>query len=838
MLAPFHCSRCGPFRLDEAEVGGSVYCPRCGREVEAEPLVDGSAPTETGATRRSRVFGDRPGAEWEQTVLGEAECRCGRCLSYTFADVGSTLYCDRCGREVRIGEPRAKERQAAEPATVREVPRVTAAFSPPRRRQPPLFTAALAIILLAGVSLLLSYDPSGEAPPRGTSVTSPLSSDGSQPAIGGAVSAAPEANAEGAEEPMTPEAITIEAIRTLLSETDLRHALFEAQYWQHVLESHQTPPSDPRWTELVQVILELLKRLTPVVESVPTRVEEFRDLLTRTRQAIQAQDWSEARKHFDLAQSLFEQHAGELASFSRSLTLLGAQIREREWEQDGAARLMAMLEEARELAEKGDVTSAWERKAVAARLGELAVGLSEADRERIKQNSAGLRDALRLAIGRRAVADAKSCQTAGDGVMRDKCLGEVFDQLPGLPEDKITPLLTEARELQKKSVSRNQTPVGRWFALRRQYERHLEASARGEIEGVAAGCVEVRTGLESDPPVDADWLPDRILATVFALIDPQIQAALLAPAPDVNTIAAIVNAKQTLEAISAWQDEPRWQALATAVKKQAEDWSRQLVRTAESLLAKNQYERAAELLESATGLKDPALLDRLGKIRAELVLRADRKAEAEAWARIELQLDSANLAERGLEVEQFLRRYPDSERREAAERLRTDIISRLKPLAEEQIVQARSAWMDKEHRKFLEFVRALESLPFLESVAPEASELIEQRKQLTRQVDALLAIARRHARLVTDEEIISSRQVLDELLAIDPGHSEAKSLREAADSAATGLAGRYLRKAQLYRTSQNPQMRKTCQKLLQSVLRLDKDSPQAQLARAWLDELP
>jgi hypothetical protein len=285
--------------------------------------------------------------------------------------------------------------------------------------------------------------------------------------------------------------------------------------------------------------------------------------------------------------------------------------------------------------------------------------------------------------------------------------------------------------------------------------------------------------------------------------------------------------------LSDWQDEPRWKALAAAVQRQSSEWEKQLIRSAETLTKENQYEPAAALLESAAGLNSVPLNELLAKIRAELILRADRKAEQEAWTRIGSLPDPV---ERGIALEQFTRRYPDSAHRAAAQQAGDEIVRLLHPRAQQLTEKARAAWAKKDHREFLANVRELESLPFLAAVAPEAETLRKQRTELTHKTDTLLSLARQHSRLATEEEILAARAPLQELLAIDPEHSDAKTLLEAVAQAAGQLTERFLKKAMPYRGKRDRKLQETYKKLLQSVIRLEKDGPRGQQAQMLLDE--
>lgn len=838
MHTSYRCRFCGPVQVNEAELGGSVYCPQCGREVDASdhsamPVVAASSPTQVAShVSQNRVFSNCHAAQLEIIAIGEAVCPCGRHVPYALADIGNTVYCPGCGHEVYIGDSLTvptqrliqaeQEQQNVNPLTVHAI----------RQRSWSMY-AVILVIAVGAMGILLLFRPKETQPTIAEAVNGqPVRDHSSSPrgVVEGGASADPP---HVEEEPLSADKITLADIQALLKLRDPRAVLWEARFWQQLLTEDAVPENDPRQLALKEVIATCLQRLTPPGQPRPELMEIFRQLLAETRRAIKDQRWPDARDSYDRAQRLYEEHVEELRSFSRSLTLLGAQIRQWEWERDGMARLLAMLTQAREFAEQGDVTSAWERRAIAGRLAEVAIALSDADRERVKRESATLRDALRFSTGKRAVEDAQRCQEAKDATMRNELLKIAFQQLPGLPEEKITSLMTTARELQKQSLTGKSSPLGRQLELRGRYERFLEQSTQGLSGDLGTKCRDLWRQVQAEPSLGQDWRSDRIRETVYELVEPRFQLILSAAQPTAETLIAIVEARQTLTSLSDWQDEPRWKALAASVSQLCDDWGKQLSRTAEELVQANQYERAQDLLKSASGLQSAELDAMHRRIQDEVALRADRKAEADEWVRVSALQQAGNVAEWGRAVEQFLRRYANSTHRENALQAKVQVIEKLRPESIQMEEIARKSWAEKKYGEYLSHVHELLSSPFVNDVVPDAEVFRKHLSELEQRVDLLLQVALKNRRLASEDEILAARTTLKELMSIQPEHAEARKLLTAVEGTARQMAEQELKKATLYRKRLPAKSRL----MLQSVMRLDPDGPLGEQARAMAKDL-
>jgi DNA-directed RNA polymerase subunit M/transcription elongation factor TFIIS len=128
----FVCSCGRKMKARSADVGATIDCPTCGRELAiprrsteapAPPALE--APTPPPA--KTRVNGASAGPKTENPNLVHFACICGRKMKARKADAGEVVDCPNCGRELTI-----PGKGAAKPAPVKAAPPKAAPLAAPR----------------------------------------------------------------------------------------------------------------------------------------------------------------------------------------------------------------------------------------------------------------------------------------------------------------------------------------------------------------------------------------------------------------------------------------------------------------------------------------------------------------------------------------------------------------------------------------------------------------------------------------------------------------------------------------------------------------------------------
>lgn len=763
-------------RLHAEPAPGPVHTVALTAQLHVEP-----APEPARAARAVAVRADEPevfgaiSATAMTRVVGDLPCpTCKSPVPITAQDYGNSTYCPNCGAEVPVGEALVTTAVAVPAGKPAAVP------SPARRQKQPTSTRAWIVRIALGTAALIaiaflireSLQPSGPERPR--SDPGDLATD---------------------EPPAEPDAhITIAAIEALEKHEDPADALAQVDEWRRFLLDLERPDSDPRLARLDAADKLLGERLRPPTPPPPASVVEFQARLKAlteaaakippapTRDAPEVQAVVALMGELD---ALLAAHPDELAEFKEDYRLVREPLQAMLVALEGPRPTEELLARARSQVETGHPTEALESLA-RARLKQLTSPLTQAQRQRLDAAYHALFDGpLRLAQGRRDLEEAQQADAAGNNAERDRLLRNarsfIERAMAHTEEADYGDLLDRLVQLENNRHDRKGSDSIQRVEAREAYEDALHDFPTWRLDDIgawAAGCRklhEVAAKLPEDRSAWRETLAELALTGLLASI-PALPPDTAETAD--QHLATLETLRALAEEFDDWKSQDEWDALDRALRDSATQLAGRLADRAEEQRGQDRLELALATAEQAEKLSgDPDLTDRLRKLiadcRQQLADRADRDAQEAAWARLQALWAEKKLLDAWAAIEQFAKRFPDSERLGELNSLRVECQAALAPQVPALLAQA--AGLDKD-RKYGEFALMVDQLQLVD-IPPDLSarfqSLKDRRNDLRGRADQLF----RQAPALMDriEEVVRVIDAMTAVLVLNPAHEEAQA---------------------------------------------------------------
>jgi hypothetical protein len=877
------CKYCSSeIHYEEEDVGFEVYCDSCGRSqvagAAAEPPQDQKTERADAEHRVARaaaesnvspstaavaapvvsVFSDQGAVKAEDQIVGEETCLCGHRVAVRVADYGSSVYCPACNTEIRVGQTLAEGKYVvARRAPDESAPQVAVRKSRLRPLRSPLSLLAIFVVfgaLLSGIYLnwerpgLFSMirESDEEAALTAQPGTGPLGG-APRPEEQTATPASPRKRPSPP--PPAPLKVTQEMIEGLLKRPDLSEALVDAQIWQETLRDQGAPNEDPRRVRLAAVTKAILEKLSPP-PGPPPHLAEFRKLVDALAQALQAgnkaENLAEARKAFEAAEAYFEAHKESLVPYAQRLVMLRSWLRELESVLEGVTLVRKWLDEAARAAAADDVTRAMESEAKA-RFCALDARPTKSEAEELDQRYRQVRDEIIFARGKRAVADARRCEQAGDRRARNRQVRRAFNELSGLPEPRVKPVLDEIRawweemdkaelaQLEKPSLPRGKkggrripgtrvpkaprqlpeagpsSPVAEQIVLRDRYEEVLAPYYQDvdhkvlDLDALVDACLAFEDALGDDET--SQKLHDRAGNVLFDALEREARRKLKAVAQsddEQRRLKELLRLRQLLDWTEPWKASRQWLALDSAIRQEGGRLAEKWLKEAVTLAKDDKLQAAAERATAAAGLGEARIADRASALRdkclAELKLRADRKAEAESWQRIQdLRRRRGSELDLCKELEIFSRRFPGASHGPEASQLKLDVRQAAEQKAAEAVRQAAGLFDHEDYQAAREQLDRLRYAPIPPSLASALADLKRRLGGLKQRGDEEFLALSKRAKLFTEADVVAVLEALPRILAMDPEHEEAQQLLQKATQAGESRARKLVETARPFR---------------------------------------
>jgi hypothetical protein len=653
--------------------------------------------------------------------------------------------------------------------------------------------------------------------------------------------------------PPDPAAITLRVIEGLMRSRNYSAALIQARIWQEALRDLGVPADDRRLVRLEQVIQVLARKLTPPPKGPPPYVAKFRDLVQSLADQLKAKDVEAARQAAREAEQLLEAHAEELGSHSRRYLMLNAKLREEELLLEGAERIRSLLRQTRGSLEQADqlldhsnwskaadkVTESLESEARAKYLAWVAP-LTEQEQAEFDQTVRRLIPELRLARGKRAVADARRCADAGDLRARDQAIARARARLPGLPGSQIQRWLDDAEKISLMSGPQQaNSTVGNQIEVRERYERVLEHYGTGDHAKVVDACLEAAQ-LLAPTQRESGSLHDKLGQLALEVLEPTITrllAPLVGQASDAEVAQAVEQARGSLGRLTAWRTNPRWKVLNGAIGKKAGQLGEHIIQRASELAEEDKLAEAIAEVAPAERVGDPAIADRAKDLRqkcqAELELRASLQAQTECWRQIDRLRQDGNELQAWREVGLFIRRFPDSPRNAHAADLRGQLQATLQQKAEVQLDESEQRLQEKNWSEFYDAFAALEPEPLSPTQRTRWEKLKHAREELQQRAAGAFLLLEKSKPMTLKSDVLALMEGLPKVLELDPKHSEAAELLQQSRQRGRQWAEKDLKAAAMWKL----RIPEKYPARLEEVIRLDPAGPHGASARRLLDEL-
>jgi len=868
------CEHCGSaIRCEDEDRGFEVYCNSCAlanlvpaeaaedvpanateepaqTEPAAGPPTDSLTDSLAAATAKASIFSNRGTAEAEQCVVGEETCFCGTKVPVRVEDFGGSIYCPKCSTEIRVGDTlHGGKYRVARQAEREDEPDRSLPAGKPRFRlvHSPWALAAMLLILCSAalggyytwqnpdaVMASIGFEPAPRPPKK-------RPPDGHEPTSGEQPDAATQPK-ENADEPEPdPLKITLEMIEELAKSQDAGEALVQAQVWQESLSDQEVDEKDPRRVRLAELIEQFKARLAPEPTGPPAALTEFRRLVQALADALAAGDLDDAAKAFEAAGAFLDQHREELAPYCRRYLLLKAQLQIARAAIAGVERIAGLLDRADGDQAAGRVTEALQSEAQARFLARTTP-MTALEHKSLDQKQRQLTDKLRLARGRRAVEDAEGFNQAGDVSRRNREARRAFSVLAGLPESKIAPLLDRVRSWSEGDESPPDDSaadgeLARHIEWRDRYEAALEHYANAEVEQLAAACVRVDEVLTGGDERTAK-LRQRNVLMLFNVLEREIIGRLhrLDPNAEENALLEqLSQLRRTLDLAANWKTHHQWRALDGAIRQQGSQLAQRFLDQAVVLAKEDKLNEAIARADGAEGLGDADVARRASALKqewqAELKLRADRQAQAEARRRIDdLQAAGDRPLELWKELKLFGRRFPDSPHIGEVERLMQEIRQAIEDKAADDLGQIEQMLAERQYVQAREKMNLLGSAPIPPQHRPRADRLLQQFAGLKQRAQNAFLLLGKHKKLFTEESCLYVLDRLPTVLAMDPDHKEARALLERAKRQGAYRAQKLVGSALAFKKHKpNVYVDK-----LRRAARLDPDGPSGKKARELL----
>jgi hypothetical protein len=627
--------------------------------------------------------------------------------------------------------------------------------------------------------------------------------------------------------------ITLEQINELLRRQDVRAALIDAQIWQHWLADSGVEEKDPRRMRLVEVIAELIRRLTPQPQPPPAYVGEFRKLLGELRTALAAEDLAAARAGFKKADALFRKHPAELASLSQTLVVLKGKLRQLEALQEGIARIAQLLEDAAEHAKLGKPTDALESESWAKFLA-LETPLSEPEAVRLDQMVRDLTPALRYARGKRAVDLLDRLRNGGDDKTRDFLVHEAATYLPGLPDAKVGALIQRAEALRRQRAPKPDAEFSSEVAYRRHYEAILQSFAAGETAKTLDACVAAVN--QFAPQLDKDGRRDKVGEIAFEIVEPDIIRWTSVPETTPGLVDKLKEARSLLGRLTPWREHARYRLLDGALERQQDKLAHGALERAAELAKANKLEDAITAARAAAEWAGPQAKDTARKQvdawQAEIRRQSDLVMQEKRLAEIRKTLAEDKVPQAWRLWDEFRRDYPTTPHGTEIAELRAKMEPVLAAQLDALFAELERHWQAEDWRAFRETGEILLVAPSPDRYAAGLKRIRDALADFERQADGRYhELRRQHGTMTNAKHVAALVAGLAEVLTLQPKHAEARELLDQAAKLHEEYCSRLYRVADQLVRQQRPE---PARRRLEEVIDLDPQGSWGTKARKLL----
>jgi hypothetical protein len=766
-----------------------------------------------------------------QDVLGHLPCpSCTHAIAYTAQQIGTLTNCPKCGgTAIRVGHSLVEEMRPEKRAVLAKPTAVLAPRRPWLNRHTLGFASMLLLFGLALTAAAVLTSSQTVSLSSGWLTWKSVSARSGEMPVG-------TAESEAARGALPPPEITLEQIEQLMTQADMREALVQAQVWQQMLRDFGIPNDDHRLRRLAELIAYFTEQLKPKPTPPPAYLGEFRRALDDLREALRAENLASARAALAIAEAIFKVHGDELAMFSRSYLALKQRFGQLELIQEGKQRISELLTTADQLIRRDEPTEAAEAIAKAMFLA-LRTPMEEAEFQQRDQAVRQLIRDLRLARGKRAVADAQRCQKESDLAARDIQLSVAMELLPDLPADRVTSLLTQARSLSEMSIA-NPTPssFGRELAFRAVYEDALNCyGRRNALSELAERCSAAQELLQSATTLEAT-AGDKLSDLILGALESEVGDLLLLPPRSPEVASGLAQVRAGLEKASAWREATRWKSVDKALQSKGDEVASLAIEQASKRAEAGDLAAAIELIEPAQTLASGALRTRAEGLSRQwqqtLERQASIAAQDEAWNDMRTLYREGHFLEVWEKAAAFDRQFPNSPRKGEVAGVRAAIRDRVDQEVA-ALVQQMEQWLtDREWAKFRAGFERLQEAPRSDAWESQFLRFEEIAADMSAHADRQFRNLGTFKHMTNDSDVVSLQQALREILELNPDHQEAGDLQKKAQERATQLAQYFLLK------SRSASKETTAyREMLEKVLRLDPDGEFGGQARELLDKL-
>lgn len=367
--------------------------------------------------------------------------------------------------------------------------------------------------------------------------------------------------------------ITLEQIKALHEAEDVSEALVLARLLQSSLDRRQIEARDPRRTRLSKLIEEFSRRLAPpAATNLPEFETDLQKAIVEISEALKSSRWQDALKSLEQAETLLQDHPEELTAYKPRVMALRQALSSRQSIQSGVELIESLLKSADAAARNGDVTVALEKHA-RARFLSMLTPMTAKDGDRLQALADDVSGQLRFARGKRAVEDARSCEEANDRPGRNREVRRAFHLLPGLPEVRIRPYLSQVKEWERdaagESPDSSSSSAASEIDARDAYEKALDAVARGNIDGFVDVCIQAREAHSGNAVWLKVWevrLQSVYFETLETFLD-RIQGSSNRQEQPLKIIPSRDEIRRQLERTSFWKNSDRWKSAFEITRK-------------------------------------------------------------------------------------------------------------------------------------------------------------------------------------------------------------------------------------------------------------------------------
>jgi predicted RNA-binding Zn-ribbon protein involved in translation (DUF1610 family) len=789
------CESCGgPIEFEEWERGTDVYCPTCGRPSQV-PVLDETAGSEPASTkndegtihsearsgpRRSgvavrepspapEVFGDRSDLAIASRVIEERACpRCHAKVPISINDHGGSTYCPACGAEIPVGEALVIR---AAPSAVVALPRAPKPTPAPTRRSR-AGLVAVALIALTGTLWLVRQSPRSAPTPVDPRVGTP-------------------------KPPPKPDAhVTLKAIEELGKMPQPGEALAQAEDWKELLVNLKVPATDPRMVKLEATIALLRDKVIPESQPDPPEVAEFLEqvrALTQAMKSLQnttrpdAPGLTAGRAAMTRANELLAQHPEVLDKIAATFHQMSAEFRKTAARLEGIRPIEGLLKTAREHVDADRPTDALETLAMA-RLLTLATYLDDTQRKGLANlHDAIINGSLHFSLCRRSLTQAEQAMHTGDAHAREWLADDAQSHLnlatSRAPDKDCAALVARLKAL------KDAPPAGPGrssrvpeFMARRAYEKAIESFATWGIHDASRWIECARdfdevARMPSSKPVWVGRLAALFLQGVRVRLDDLREHSF-----DLTiTAKALKRVNEALASVQRWKSRADYTMSLVEVRNRGAEIARQIIDRAAQQARDDRHDEAITTAQVAEGLASATDAIRASKLiescKSAIASRDDRKAQDEAWARIQALVDKHEAIDAWVALARFEKRFPKSAHGSEiiAFRQRFDPeIRRQIPALLKQCDEYADGKRVAEYRRTVNLLESF-SLP---STTPGLEKHRRRLAELDREIESQFASI--PTRMYSRPEVVAVLEELAAVLAMNPNHPAALARRNEA----------------------------------------------------------